>query len=63
MICPHCKQDITKKRFELTWKGDENTQIIEGYDIADAMRRAGIGGGALRALDTWKEIIEAYEEY
>lgn len=29
--------------------------MVEGTDVADAMRRAGYGGGALRALDYYRE--------
>jgi hypothetical protein len=28
----------------------------EGYDVADAFRRLGYGGGALRALDYYEQI-------
>lgn len=38
------------KTFTLYWF-DGKTNVIEGTDIADAMRRAGFGGGSLRALD------------
>ena len=59
MKCPHCHIEFDPnklmKAFQLRWKGGD-TQDIKGIDIADAMRRAGIGGGALKALDTWKEI-------
>jgi len=38
------------KEFTLFWlTGD--SQIVTGTDIADAMNNAGIGNGALRALD------------
>jgi hypothetical protein len=43
------------KRFRLFWL-DKTMEDIEGNDIADAFRRAGLGGGAIRALDYYKEI-------
>jgi hypothetical protein len=45
------------KRFRLFWL-DKTMEDIEGYDIADAFRRAGLGGGAIRALDYFKEVKE-----
>ena len=44
------------KKFKLHWLSEPKEQIVEGSDIADACRRAGIGGGALPALDYWEEI-------
>jgi len=46
------------KRFELRWN-DGKTEIVEGNDIADACRRAGIGAGALPALNYWKPLDES----
>ena len=43
------------KKFVLYWLSGEQ-QIVEGHDIADAFRRAGYGGGAVRALDYYEEI-------
>jgi len=43
------------KKFRLHWL-DGQTELVEGHDIADACRRAGIGNGALRALDYWETI-------
>jgi hypothetical protein len=41
------------KKYTLYWlTGDK--EIVNGYDIADAVRRSGYGGGALRALDFWE---------
>lgn len=37
-------------KFTLYWLGGKS-QVVEGGDIADAMNRAGYGGGAVRALD------------
>ena len=49
------------KKFRLFWLTGKETDV-EGYDIADAFRRAGYGGGALRALDYYKEIREKRKE-
>lgn len=38
------------KEFTLFWLAGDS-EVIKGSDIADAFRRAGYGGGALRALD------------
>lgn len=43
------------KKFTLYWLSGK-TESVEGYDIADACRRAGIGNGALAALDYYKEV-------
>lgn len=45
------------KKFKLHWL-DGKTEIVEGYNIADACRRAGIGNGALRALDYYEPVKE-----
>jgi hypothetical protein len=42
------------KIFTVVWIGGEEERV-EGVDIADAFRRAGIGGGALRAVDYFRE--------
>lgn len=44
------------KRFRLHWLGGK-TEIVTGRDIAEACNRAGIGNGALRALD-WYEPLD-----
>lgn len=38
--------------FTLYWLGG-GRQLVQGNDIAHAMNRAGIGNGALPALDFW----------
>ncbi len=43
------------REFRLHWR-DGKKEEIKGSDIADAMRHAGIGGGAIRALDYYEEI-------
>jgi hypothetical protein len=49
------------KRFRLFWL-DKTMEDIYGDDIADAFRRAGYGGGAIRALDYYKEIKDGLEQ-
>ncbi len=44
------------KKFKLHWLCEPKEQIVEGYDIADAFRRAGYGGGAINALDWYEEM-------
>ena len=46
------------KAFTLHWLHGRN-EIVTGHDIADACRRAGIGAGALRALDYWEEMSKS----
>jgi len=58
MICPHCGKETgpaPDKTFILHWRGGMKDEEINGRSIADAMRRAGIGGGAMGALDYWEE--------
>ena len=43
-----------EKQFTLFWLTGE-TEIVKGKDIATAMNNAGIGNGALRALDFYAE--------
>jgi hypothetical protein len=49
------------KRFRLFWL-DKTMEDVEGNDIADAFRRAGYGGGAIRALDYYKEVKDGLDE-
>lgn len=42
------------KTFTLYWL-DGVIDTVKGVDIADAVRRAGYGGGALAALDFYEE--------
>lgn len=51
------------RTFELHWLHGE-VQIVEAPDtgnqhetLANAMMLAGLGGGALRALDYWREVV------
>ena len=41
-------------KYVIHWLGGK-TELVEGTDIADACRRAGIGNGALRAMDYFEE--------
>lgn len=43
-------EDKQMEKFTLYWR-DGKREVVEGYDCADAMTRAGYGGGAVRALD------------
>jgi hypothetical protein len=45
------------KKFLLHWL-DGKTEEASGVSIADAFRRAGYGGGAIRALDYYEEVKE-----
>lgn len=45
------------KTFILHWLTGK-PEIVKGNDIADAVRKAGYGGGALRALDYYEEVKE-----
>ena len=45
------------KKYKLYWL-DGRTEIKEGCDAIEAFNRAGIGRGALRALDYYEEIKE-----
>ena len=49
------------KQFRLHWRDGSQTDV-SGWDIADAMRRAGIGNGALPALDHWEALASRAEE-
>ena len=46
------------KKFKFIWKGSGEEQIGEGYDVADAFRRLGYGGEAIRALEAYREVEE-----
>ena len=43
------------KTFLIHWR-DGSTTEVTGEDITDACRRAGIGSGAVRAIDYHEEI-------
>jgi len=45
------------KKFRLHWTGGK-TEIVQGNTIAEAFTRAGLGAGALRALDWYEEVAE-----
>lgn len=44
-----------KQKFKLHWIGGK-TEIVEGYDIADAFTHAGYSAGAIQALDYFEPI-------
>jgi hypothetical protein len=43
------------KTFILHWLNGKKEEV-KGLDIADAFRKAGYGGGAIRALDWYEEV-------
>ena len=45
------------KKYKLYWL-DGHQEIIDGNDAVDAFNRAGIGCGALPALDYYEEVKE-----
>jgi hypothetical protein len=46
---------LEENQFILRWL-DGKTEVIVGKGIQDACNRAGIGNGALSALDYWEEV-------
>ena len=48
------------KTFYIYWR-DGKKQKMQGRDIADAFARAGFGGGAINAVDFYKEGVDNYE--
>ena len=57
MKCPHCGKEIGERIFKLHWLHNK-AETIHGLDIADAIRKAGYGEGAMSALDYWEEVKE-----
>lgn len=51
------EKDTQEKLYRFHW-GDKKVDESKGYSVADAFRRLGYGGGALRALDYWEEVSE-----
>lgn len=45
------------KLYKLYWK-DNETEIVSGKNIADAMTLAGYGQGALGALDSYEAVTK-----
>lgn len=43
------------KEFKLYWL-DGTTEVVTGDDVCQAVRRAGIGAGAIPALDYYEEV-------
>jgi len=48
------------KTFYIYWR-DGKKQKMQGRDIADAFSKAGFGGGAINAVDFYKEGVDNYE--
>jgi len=57
------KKDITPtmQKFILHWRGGMSDQVVEGCDITDACNRAGIGQGAIPALDYYEPLVDVTE--
>ncbi len=50
------EREINKtKTFKLYWL-DGKTEIVKGYNIKDAVSKAGLGAGSIPALDWYEEI-------
>lgn len=47
---------MADKKFLLFWLGDDTVQVVNGRNISSAMNNAGIGAGALPALDFHSEL-------
>lgn len=43
-----------EKYFQIKWK-DNKVDYLKGTSISDAFRKAGYGGSAINAIDTWTE--------
>lgn len=48
------------KTFFIYWRDGRKQQVV-GRDIADAFTRAGYGGGAINAVDFYKQGVDNYE--
>jgi len=48
---------IKLKHYRLYWLNGDTTDV-RGSNIANAVNKAGIGQGALPALDYWAEVTE-----
>lgn len=44
-----------EKQFEIEWL-DGTKETMHGYSISDAFMKAGYGGGAVAAIDSWREV-------
>jgi hypothetical protein len=43
------------KKYKIHWLSGK-PEVVEGHDVADACRRAGIEVGAVRAIDRYEEV-------
>lgn len=50
-----------EKTFKIYWLTGK-TEIVTGLDITDACNKAGIGAGAVKAIDWYEEIEEDKKE-
>lgn len=59
-LLPYLERELTPRTFTLFWQNGTEQEVV-GYGgdqavaLADACRRANIGGYAIRALDYWEE--------
>ena len=49
-------RSVNISTFIIYWL-DKTEETFTGFDIADACNKAGIGAGAIRAIDYYKEIM------
>lgn len=49
-----------EKTFHIYWRNGKKEKVV-GYDIADAFAKAGYGGGAINAVDFYKQGEDTYE--
>ena len=56
----HVVDKFRLKTFRFHWLGGK-VETAKGFDVADAFRKAGYGGGAIRALD-WVEEVKGKEK-
>lgn len=47
-------------KFKIHWL-DGKVEIVEGRDFPDAFRSAGLGAGAVKAVDYYEETEESIE--
>lgn len=48
------------KKYRIYWL-DGKTEEIEGDNISDAFTKAGLGGGALKAMDHFREVLPLHK--
>jgi len=56
----YCDAIEEEKIFYIYWRDGRKQQVV-GHDIADAFSKAGYGGGAINAIDFYKQGVDNYE--